>query len=492
VCSGCKTATYSSRDAQRINWKYHKKTCSLPRPDVVNEMKIEACLHTLDRMVNQPWTMNGDTVLIMKRIRLALENPDDYPGEVITTSDMGFQLHTMTRIFVPDGTIGVNHYSVMWAAPGMTEYLLNEDLYSKTILSKDDQNEEICYCEEDHSAREFAFLLFNLLVSTVIHATPSHDSQHDGYGEIRTNMDALVYVAAFRALELFLDPLVRESCEDALSPGCSLCLTIITKRKDSCLHDMPWSPGIVLATCFSVVAQNNPKIDAKIYAMRVLECDWHILFDSEQGSDEAIICYGQRQYLFTQSIKLLQFTRRVYFTDSKNSVRCERAATYWVNFCLTPSQQALALLENLRLSSEPQMAGLMVSLQVKIMRDAMLSVHKSCRGGVKAVFRAKGCCDKYILMHIAEYACDPVKSLNLHGSSLPGNVGNSIMDMLHIWWRDMRSPPIHLQLEYMEDTYNDVFMFEKRDNSPLPFQMQCMREVLPPEMFRYLYAECFQ
>jgi hypothetical protein len=251
-CAKCKGAWYASKEAQRQHWKFHKHTCSPPRPAHVNGMTLSECVNTLRRQMEKPATMDGNTVLVMRRIRLLMEQQPD------SSNDAGFQLHTMARGFMSDEQ-ALPYYKTLWGAPGMTQFLMTESLYSTTVAARrtkypdgvpdelrglsEEEKEEVheWQTQEDISAYNFAFLLFNILVHTAISSSPSMSGSRDGLGNVRgygvlnpnlAGLVSLAMAAGKRALALWLDSDVRSSCGDALAPAPGMCQSLIKTQLD--------------------------------------------------------------------------------------------------------------------------------------------------------------------------------------------------------------------------------------------------------------------
>jgi hypothetical protein len=251
-CARCKGAFYHSKEAQKQHWKHHKRTCSLPTPAKVSGMTLRECVDTLNGQMMNPATMDGNTVLVMKRTKQLLEYHDDDEDD-FSGQDAGYKLHTMARNFKSDEAAAV-YYSTLWAAPGMTQFLLSEPLWSTTVMARKvkypngvpDELEGLSEAEraevhlwdvdEDLSAYHFAFLLFNILVHTAICSGMSPTSNKDGLGKVRgfgnlmnplPSLASLAMAAGKRALALWLDADVRVSCGDALAPGPGLVHSLI-------------------------------------------------------------------------------------------------------------------------------------------------------------------------------------------------------------------------------------------------------------------------
>jgi hypothetical protein len=348
----------------------------------------------------------------------------------------------------------------------MTEYLLNEALYSKTIrehqvkfpngydfYSLPEERKDFARLwgawDSDISAYEFAYFLFHLLVFTAVKAAPSNRSMHDGKGTLRKGAhvnNALVVAASQRAVNLFLDHYSRKSCGDAMAPGSSFILTLLTEMAYSSTRTEQINLNIlhVVSTCYAEISE---RAASKQYAIDVLNFPHlHTLFRCRflgthlggmPGTDkDHDINVRIRCELFFETARFLnRLSQQPEFSGaSKQAVlvgvgnilletmQCsasekvqmlQRVATrtghtvvdHRANISLLRGGRVLMPL--LPFHEDTDAHAFAVFVLVKLMRDALRPVQNSCRGGVREVLgRRAGCHDKFLLMHIALYAAD--------------------------------------------------------------------------------------
>lgn len=265
-CSRCQRAFYVSREAQKEHWKYHKGTCRRVDAEAL-EMIVSYDLKELQNMFGnllaqcsgirgQITSKDGVASVIFPivvRISELMRAQDSY------SADAGNHLHGICRtyIFCADDKVSWR----IWGIPGMTQFLLyGEDLltenirkrrdyfddglpsteYIDLVLERDDpelaKRARKLHEEEDavdlwsgvNGAMEFCYLYFNLILCAAVRAGKSSCSIHDGDGNIR-QIGKLPEVATRRALELWSNKLVMESCGDAMAPGASIGVTAMNK-----------------------------------------------------------------------------------------------------------------------------------------------------------------------------------------------------------------------------------------------------------------------
>ena len=133
-CSKCKTVRYRNKEAQRQHWKVHKKYCCPPDLDAVATMDARACVAHLQSALTRP---TKDTAVVIHRLGWLL-----YHDQVDDASDIGFQIHTMTRMYLPNEQVAAAIYSSLWAVPGMVQVLLGAPLLSRSVKERDDMRAE--------------------------------------------------------------------------------------------------------------------------------------------------------------------------------------------------------------------------------------------------------------------------------------------------------------------------------------------------------------
>lgn len=240
-CSRCKLTFYNSRAAQRSHWPVHKVTCSAPDTIFVATLSLAACIEQLQASLINVHTCNGNTVLLLRRVRALIESGEGREPGLTVEPFEGITAHAMA------GHQAGIYYSLLWAVPGMADYLLNEPLSSEGVAVVGDPK-TMCRCDVRKAAHDMSYLLFNLLVRTAVcPAHPGDDSVFFGHGALRldTLPHALVSAAVQRALDLWLDEGVRDGCGYGVAAGPSLCLTFL---KYGHLLDVSFEPLSMLCS----------------------------------------------------------------------------------------------------------------------------------------------------------------------------------------------------------------------------------------------------
>ena len=236
-CSGCGIVHYKTPAWQRQHWKLHKKVCGKPDFARIGALSAEQCAAELDAQLTRG-RLTKDLAALVYRVRHLLKG-DDADEDATDGGELGLALHTMTRIHgLPEVALSALYASI-WAAPGMAHLLLLEEHTSRASRAMaaavaaaapgeiDDELEyrlDYARCS-DTGASELAFLTFNLLVRTAVGGVqPSHTSTSDGAGVLRKTPIAVA--AARRAVQLWMDPEVRNCCGDALAPAASFVVTL--------------------------------------------------------------------------------------------------------------------------------------------------------------------------------------------------------------------------------------------------------------------------
>lgn len=238
-CSKCSRAFYFNKEAQKAHWNLHKQVCGVPDLDEVAQMDAAACVAALRMQLCGAFSK--DTALVIHRLGYLLVQ-----GEVENADEVGYEIHTMTRITLMSEAQAEQYYSTLWAVPGMVQVLLAAPLLSRTTLqmealevAAEAEGREVSEMEHyelemqrysDTGAHQFAFLLFNLLVRSAV--APSGalaiTSNHDGRGLLRRNNFSIA--AAARSVTLWLDSRVRSSCGDALASGASFVASFVAAQ----------------------------------------------------------------------------------------------------------------------------------------------------------------------------------------------------------------------------------------------------------------------
>ena len=131
-CSKCRLNYYCSKAAQKSHWSVHKKTCGSLESSVeakTNQSNMTLCLSLLKRQLSTD-DFDATTVVLMKRIRILVEQQSTEEN-----MEVGMTLHNFIRVLYRSDKQKEEHYNLLWSAPGMTNYLLNEVLLTPGIAS---------------------------------------------------------------------------------------------------------------------------------------------------------------------------------------------------------------------------------------------------------------------------------------------------------------------------------------------------------------------
>ena len=313
-CSSCKAVWYASVDAQRKQWKIHKKCCSLLDEETIEEIgrrSLDRIGKDLD-MLLKPGGPYPGLYQLLKRLR------ELYDEKVDGYGDSACYVHSMARgvITYPNSAIVLP----MVASPHIANYLFGDEedlLNPKTRMAKyqlaktngrpseeyidaiDDENErkelkklcdkydklEDCSWSEPGSM-SFCYIYFNLIVACAIRGEQSNCSNHDGCGLLRggdprrKNAESLLATAALRrAMMLWTDKHVLASCGDAMAPAASLALTAVQYYEALGILGGPTCreyeivPGLtfdrVVMTCMSELLDNagNAEYSVKLLSL---------------------------------------------------------------------------------------------------------------------------------------------------------------------------------------------------------------------------------
>mmetsp|Transcript_21429 Transcript_21429/g.61426 ORF Transcript_21429/g.61426 Transcript_21429/m.61426 type:complete len:538 (+) Transcript_21429:1316-2929(+) len=283
-CSRCRLIYYKDKAAQKAHYSFHQHSCKLiasspssfPSSNdnatiAAKYPNLDACFSVLkDNLANCP-----DLAVVLFRIRQLM---DEDPGEAF---NMGMSMHSWARgvIFYPG-----NFLAAVMGRPCMaklmlcsvdddsetesdTERMFTEDLLSdKARVLKELSNyghgrpseefirriadpeekkrvERLCRQYDgfdntdesgDPSSMSYCYLYFSLLVAAAVRARSTNFSFHDGNGSIRGNFyigpDSvaeyhLAIAALRRAMSLWSNLDVLDSCGDAMAPAAALAIT---------------------------------------------------------------------------------------------------------------------------------------------------------------------------------------------------------------------------------------------------------------------------
>jgi hypothetical protein len=292
-CGGCRGAWYSSPAAQRAHWAMHKATYRPPDAARVGRMPLQAVASAaLKQLVGQT-PIDEHLALLLRRLRALLD-----AGGGDEDDDVEMTIHGAARglIFEPDTPATDAAHERLWSAPGVATLLLaGDDLLSDSarawraafplgkpsleacdmLLSPEDAATAEALNEADDAsggarsgAYVFCYLYYNIILAAAVAGSSSGWSVHDGVGTLRSGR--MADAAARRALSLWLDPSVRESCGDALAPAPSFALTYVTAR-GAAAGPGELAPGVCVAACVSAcVSELSEGSAAGRYVRRLL------------------------------------------------------------------------------------------------------------------------------------------------------------------------------------------------------------------------------
>ena len=187
-CSKCRTAVFCSRECQRKCNKYHHVSCRAPEHQKVETLNGSAVLRHLQQQFHGGGP-TSETASLLTRMRSLLIAA--YTGKEKKSArrslghdpdDVGMELHTMARIFLPCEEELQSYYNYFWTAPGMPEFLLGTELSTskKHVPGEFRGRDEWGHHPEDYdmddgfgegasmAGYQFAFFHFNFLARSII------------------------------------------------------------------------------------------------------------------------------------------------------------------------------------------------------------------------------------------------------------------------------------------------------------------------------------
>ena len=135
-CSKCRVAMFCSRDCQKKCHPYHQVSCRVPNLEGVKALRGSQVLHLLQQQFHGGGP-RPETACLLARMRSLLvcaysssrkEAKEARKSLGDDLNDIGLELHTMARIFMPSEEELKSYYNYFWAAPGMPEFLLGTEL----------------------------------------------------------------------------------------------------------------------------------------------------------------------------------------------------------------------------------------------------------------------------------------------------------------------------------------------------------------------------
>lgn len=218
-CSQCKVTQFCSKKCQKAVWKYHKIHCS-PPDEAVKSYDKDACIRCIQLDMKKGTPGSKNTAFVLRRLYELLR---DHPEAIgYDASQLGYDLHSLTRMPTFVQTPTTDFYSILWAAPGMTNFLLGQHIenvfrmggvrnYVKYQLFQDSSNEEksteTFEPDDDHygsNTCEFSYFLFYILLRTACVQKLAMAEPSTKTLQLRNCLPAKA--AAHRAIQMWISP----------------------------------------------------------------------------------------------------------------------------------------------------------------------------------------------------------------------------------------------------------------------------------------------
>ena len=237
LCARCRVVWYASAQAQRAHWPVFKRVCRAPDLAKIGRMDAAACVAALARSLGQA-APDADVAAVLYRLGHLLKT-----NQAEDSGDIGYQMHGLARGVA--ARYASESWELLWAVPGMPQVMLNEPLLKRSLVRRGrveaamgreaTADEEFEYDLDpwgDRGAYEYCFLHYNLLLGAGFESRqPGMCSAHDGVGA-EPRDSCIGRAACARAVQLWLDPLVRQSCGDALGPAASFACAWFARQGD--------------------------------------------------------------------------------------------------------------------------------------------------------------------------------------------------------------------------------------------------------------------
>ena len=283
LCMRCRVAWYSSPAEQRAHWAVHKKVCVPPDLAKVGSMDSATCVSRLMAALRRS-PPPADTAALVYRLGHLLKT-----DQVDEAGDLGMKLHGFARGVM--AAYGTEQWEILWAVPGWPQVMLHEPLLASGLLrrarveraigraptAEEEEEHDLERAYGDKGAYEFCFLHYNLLLGAgYAGESIGMCSAHDG-ASAQPRQSPVGEAAQRRAMLLWLDPGVRESCGDAMGPAASFALSYFT-ASDHVERATLLASGVGQA-CFDEMSMSGA--GAARYARALLRSlgskDWHVL-----------------------------------------------------------------------------------------------------------------------------------------------------------------------------------------------------------------------
>jgi len=215
---------FCSTACQKALAPFHQHSCSPSDEKIISKFSIKKAVAKLKECIFQQPPDLKNLSCVLYRIKKLLDddydedNPYNMEDNGMESGDVGYTIHTYARV----GGLGERAefiYRTMWAAPGMTDLLLNETLTSPFLE----------HASSRPPSYEFCWYIINVLVRTAtldtsLPQSPFQTSASDGQNMLRNT--PLGKVAANRIVELYLNPVVVYQCLDAFIPAVNVMNTL--------------------------------------------------------------------------------------------------------------------------------------------------------------------------------------------------------------------------------------------------------------------------
>ena len=180
LCSKCQCTQFCSKECQRSIWRYHKIHCSLP-DDNIKTYDKDTCMKCIEDDMKKDKPGSKNIAYVLRRLYELLRD-DSTIGD--DAGQIGYTLHSLTRMPMCVQSPRTDYYMSLWAAPGMATFLLGQcienvprmggvhayvkyQLYQE--LSEEEKASKSFESDDDYygsNTCEFTYFLFYILLRT--------------------------------------------------------------------------------------------------------------------------------------------------------------------------------------------------------------------------------------------------------------------------------------------------------------------------------------